>query len=128
MVSTAFLSAFAAAASLLSLSAAQSISEGEPIPTPTVSVTPNAFSEVGCFSNPHPLVDHGSYNFQSIGNCQMVCVMLNKPVMGLAGGTNCSCGDMIPPQTSQVDNGTCSTSCAGFDKQNCKLRAATTAH
>ncbi|KAL8642929.1 MAG: hypothetical protein Q9228_000418 [Teloschistes exilis] len=43
----------------------------------------------GCFSSADDFVDQGSYTYQSPGYCQKKCVDQNKPVMGLAGGSNC---------------------------------------
>lgn len=66
-----------------------------------------------------PLENHGDYTFQSPGNCQLVCIELNKPVFGLSDGENCWCGDLIPPASSQVDNSTCDTNCGGDGKPGC---------
>ncbi|KAF2175044.1 hypothetical protein K469DRAFT_724625 [Zopfia rhizophila CBS 207.26] len=117
MVSTKFASAVAAA-SLLSMAAAES-SSILLIPTPTASVTRNAMDQIGCFSTGVPLEDHGPWTFQTAGNCQPICLGLNKPVMGLVDGTNCWCGDLIPPKDSQVANSSCDTPCAGFDQDFC---------
>ncbi|KAF2658070.1 hypothetical protein K491DRAFT_713843 [Lophiostoma macrostomum CBS 122681] len=89
------------------------------IPTPTVSVVASAFTEIGCFSTAVPLEDHGSYQFQSLGNCQLICTMLDKPVLGLVDGTNCWCGDLIPPEDAQVSNSSCDTPCSGIKTDHC---------
>ncbi|KAF2100122.1 hypothetical protein NA57DRAFT_65882 [Rhizodiscina lignyota] len=96
-----------------------SISEGTQISSGTFTGKMEASTTVGCFATPTPLVDHGSYEFQSSGNCQKVCYELQQPVMGLTSGTNCSCGPLLPPKDSQVDDDKCSTGCAGYDKESC---------
>lgn len=63
--------------------------------------------------------DHGPYTFQTSGNCQPICLGLNKPVMGLVDGSNCWCGDLLPPKDTKVDNSSCNTPCNGFDKEMC---------
>jgi len=73
----------------------------------------------GCYKSGEPLEDHGSYVFQSPGNCQPICVLLQKPVMGLVDGSNCWCGDLLPALSDKVDNGNCDTPCNGYDKVNC---------
>ncbi|KAL8738900.1 MAG: hypothetical protein Q9181_000352 [Wetmoreana brouardii] len=46
----------------------------------------------GCFSSADGFKDQGDYTWQSPGWCQQQCVDSKKPVMGLAGGSNCWCG------------------------------------
>ncbi|KIW02854.1 uncharacterized protein PV09_05908 [Verruconis gallopava] len=89
------------------------------IPTATTTPAMNALTPVGCYSTPEPMVDHGPYLFQSKGNCQPICYELDKAVMGLVNGTNCWCGDLIPPVTTQVDNSSCNTPCSGIDTEMC---------
>lgn len=79
----------------------------------------DALSTVGCFATPTPLVDHGSYIYQSSGNCQKICYQLDMPVMGMTSGTNCSCGELLPPENSKVDDDKCSTGCVGYNKESC---------
>ncbi|KAF2259947.1 hypothetical protein CC78DRAFT_555787 [Lojkania enalia] len=76
-------------------------------------------TDVGCFSDPQPLEDHGSYIYQTGGNCQRICLLLQKPVMGLVDGSNCWCGELIPMKKAQVDNSSCDTPCNGFDQNQC---------
>lgn len=102
-----------------------SVSEGVQIASGSYTGKMEAPSTIGCFATPTPLVDHGSYTFQSSGNCQKVCYQLQQPVMGLTSGTNCSCGSLLPPKDSQVDDSKCNTKCSGYDLDFCKsqLRA-----
>jgi cell wall integrity and stress response component len=108
------LRAAVAAVSLLSLVGAQDI------PTPTASVALNAMTFQGCFSSADPLIDHGPWTYQSRGNCQPICVLLQMPVMALVNGSNCYCGPELPPANSKVDNGECNTPCNGYPPQSCK--------
>ncbi|KAI9685271.1 MAG: hypothetical protein M1822_004644 [Bathelium mastoideum] len=61
----------------------------------------------------------GSYTFQSHGACQSECGAQGKPVMGLTSGTDCFCGNQLPPADTKVDDGDCSTSCAGYPPDKC---------
>lgn len=65
------------------------------------------------------MVDHGPYTFQSKGNCQPICVLLQQPVMGLVNGTDCWCGPMAPPIETKVDTSQCNTPCAGINTEYC---------
>ncbi|KAF2237435.1 hypothetical protein EV356DRAFT_511559 [Viridothelium virens] len=73
----------------------------------------------GCFSSSYPLQNQGSYTFQSSGACQNECVAQGKPVMGLTSGTNCFCGDQLPPVDTKVADTDCNTPCAGYNKEFC---------
>ncbi|KAF2200626.1 hypothetical protein GQ43DRAFT_65719 [Delitschia confertaspora ATCC 74209] len=121
MISTRLLSA-AIAASLISLVAAADSSSSSIllIPSPTTQVPLAAQTTVGCFATSVPLEDHGPYQFQSEGNCQGICVGLGMPVMGLVDGTNCWCGEYLPPADSEVDmKENCDTPCQGIDTHMC---------
>ena len=120
MVSFRFASALAAASIVAMASAeAGSLSIMFLITTPTVTKPASAMTSIGCFETGLPLENHGSYNFQSPGNCQLVCLQLDKDVMGLSDGENCWCGDEIPAKEWQVKNDTCSTTCNGDDTSGC---------
>ncbi|RMZ70230.1 wsc domain-containing [Pyrenophora seminiperda CCB06] len=95
-----------------------------PITTPTVTVPANAMTSIGCFATGTPLENHGPYNFQSPGNCQLVCLQLGKDVMGLSDGVDCWCGDEIPASQWQTKNETCGTTCAGDDTSGCGGKGA----
>ncbi|KAI9697868.1 MAG: hypothetical protein M1820_007655 [Bogoriella megaspora] len=86
-------------------------------PTPVAGLRALKFQ--GCFSSGYPLEDQGSYTFQSSGACQNECGALKKPVMGLTSGTDCFCGDQLPPLDSKLDDDECNTPCAGFNKEFC---------
>jgi cell wall integrity and stress response component len=122
MFSTTLKAALAASCVLLqvvSANPAPSPTVASQTGTPTYSGPRNALSTVGCFSTPEPMTDQGSYIFQSDGNCQAVCLGLGNSVMGLVNGTNCWCGNLLPPLNSVADNSSCSTPCSGTDVRMC---------
>ena len=86
-------------------------SDGLSLKTPTYA---------GCFSNSGSLVDQGFNNFQALGWCQPWCVRQNKPVVGFSNGTNCWCGDKLPPASDKVSDDECGIPCNGYDKDKCK--------
>jgi cell wall integrity and stress response component len=97
-----------------------SLEKRQMIPTPTASPTGlRALTALGCYSTPEPMIDHGPWTFQSKGNCQPICWLLEMPVMGLVNGTNCWCGALVPPEETKVDDNLCNTPCAGIDSEMC---------
>ncbi|KAI8939643.1 hypothetical protein NX059_003402 [Plenodomus lindquistii] len=120
-----------AAASLLLTAAAQDDSAPtptstvikNPITTPTKTLPASAMTSIGCFETATPLENHGPYEFQTPGNCQLVCIEQGKNVMALSDGENCWCGDQIPAEEWQTDNSTCTTPCRG-DKENSECGGA----
>ncbi|KAF1988237.1 hypothetical protein K402DRAFT_402931 [Aulographum hederae CBS 113979] len=96
-----------------------SFTSAQLIPSPTFDGPMNAQSTIGCFSTPTPLIDHGFSQFQTPGLCQRICYQLQKPVMGLTSGTNCSCGDLLPPKDTKVESSKCNTPCNGYDQTDC---------
>ena len=122
MVLIRFASALVAASMLLTAVVADdtpSTTIKNPITTPTVTKPASALVDVGCFETGLPLENHGPYNFQSPGNCQLVCLQEGKNVMGLSDGENCWCGDKIPAKSWQISNSTCDTTCAGDRTVRC---------
>lgn len=124
MVLTRFVSALAAASLLLNAAAQDTPSTTikDPITTPTVTLPASALVEIGCFATGTPLENHGAYQFQSPGNCQLVCLSLGKNVMGLSDGENCWCGDLKPAKQWQVSNDTCDTTCGGDKRVRCMFK------
>lgn len=84
----------------------------------------SAMTYQGCYSSSAGLTDQGSYQYQTTGWCQPICVKQNNSVLGLSGGSNCWCGDAIPPASSKVSDSQCNSPCNGFGQQNCEYRAA----
>ena len=76
--------------------------------------------EKGCFSSPDGFLEQGSYTWQSHLHCQEQCVKLNKPVMALGRGSDCSCGDLLPVESSKLSDSLCSKDCQGFPDEKCK--------
>jgi len=90
------------------------------ITTPSATVVgAREMKDVGCFNTSDPLEDHGYYIGRSVGNCQLVCIWLQKPIMALSDGTNCWCGNLIPAKSSQVSMSQCNTPCMGINTENC---------
>lgn len=121
MVSTTLVSALVAA-SLLSVSSAQTTTEAvQTIASATYTGPLNSMKTMGCYSSYQPLVDYGSYIYQSTGNCQRVCVGLKKQVMALVNGESCYCGDLLPAKDTKVDDTECNTPCNGYNLATCIL-------
>ncbi|KAF1839750.1 hypothetical protein BDW02DRAFT_8586 [Decorospora gaudefroyi] len=123
MVYIRFASALAAASMLLMAAAAEddkpNTTVKDHIETPSVTLPASAMTSIGCFETGTPLENHGDYDFQSPGNCQLICIEQKKNVMGLSDGVNCWCGDEIPAKEWQTGNDTCSTTCSGDDTSLC---------
>jgi cell wall integrity and stress response component len=109
----AFIMKTACLASLLLLAAPTAMSQGAcPVALKTMTV-------IGCFSSGDPLVNQGSYTFQSAGYCQCQCAQINKPVMATTKGSDCYCGDLLPPTSSVASNSSCNSPCDGYGAANC---------
>ncbi|KAK3620123.1 Protein SLG1 [Elasticomyces elasticus] len=78
-----------------------------------------AMTYEGCYSSSTGLTDQGSYMYQTKGYCQPICVKQDQAVLGLSGGSNCWCGDTLPPASSKVDDSSCNTPCNGYGQENC---------
>lgn len=122
MVLIRLVTALAAASMLLTAAADDTPTPTvkKPITTPTVTLPARAQVSIGCFATSTPLESHGDYEFQSPGNCQLVCLQEKKDVFAVSDGRTCWCGDKIPPKSSQVANGTCDTICGGTEKVKCE--------
>ncbi|KAJ5349746.1 hypothetical protein N7541_007473 [Penicillium brevicompactum] len=74
---------------------------------------------VGCFS---AIPDYGaskSWTYQSSGWCLDRCYGQNKAAFALTGGSDCVCGDTIPPDSDKVSSDKCSKSCSGWPEDKC---------
>lgn len=90
--------------------------------TPTATAPINsatAITEEGCYSASNPLVDQGSFLYQSEGYCQTLCVNQSKPVGATTKGSNCFCGDLLPPKSFQASDLSCNSPCNGYGQKNC---------
>jgi cell wall integrity and stress response component len=65
------------------------------------------------------LVDLGPYTYQSAGYCQCQCATINKAVMATYKGSDCYCGDLLPPTDSVASNSSCNSPCQGYDSATC---------
>ena len=100
------------AASLLVLYAANTSAQ-------SCGVALKTMVSMGCFSSAGQLVDQGSYTFQSAGYCQCQCATLDKAVMATSKGSNCYCGDLLPPTNTAASNSSCNTPCNGYGDADC---------
>jgi len=73
----------------------------------------------GCYSSSTGLSDQGSYTYQTPSYCQPICVAKNQAVFGLSQGSNCWCGDELPPASSKVDDSNCNAPCNGYGQDDC---------
>ena len=78
----------------------------------------------GCYSLPagvtyQGFIDQGSYSFQSLGYCQGLCVPQGLPVMALWKGSDCLCGNAMPPNSIQIDDFDCNIPCDGWPQDTC---------
>jgi cell wall integrity and stress response component len=85
----------------------------------TCSVALKTMTNIGCFSSGGLLVDQGSYTYQTAGYCQCQCATLNKAVMATYKGSDCYCGDLLPPTDSVASNSSCNSPCQGYDTADC---------
>ncbi|EEA19471.1 hypothetical protein TMatcc_009607 [Talaromyces marneffei ATCC 18224] len=87
-----------------------------------IAATSVSALELGCFTDRSEtlsnFVNNGFYVFQSMGYCQQACDSMGHSYYALKG-TDCWCGDAIPPISDMVDHSNCDISCAGYVKQNC---------
>lgn len=97
-----------------------------PRPTPLATYTPHlearglaTMTYQGCYSASDGLTDQGAYMYQTTGYCQPICVNQNQAVLGLSAGSDCWCGDTLPPASSKVDDSKCDTPCNGFGTVMC---------
>jgi cell wall integrity and stress response component len=105
---------------LLSFASAGDTTDTVLVSTPTATPTGlRALIASGCYSTPVPMIYHGPYIYQSYGNCQQICYGFGNLVMGLGNGTDCWCGDELPPVNAKVDNSSCNTPCAGYGDNTC---------
>lgn len=89
------------------------------IPQVQANLPPSAYTEKGCFKSSEPLEDQGFEPFQTRGLCQGICAKLRKPVFALVDGSNCFCGDLLPPKEDEIDGAECDTPCQGYDLELC---------
>ncbi|KAL9126534.1 MAG: hypothetical protein Q9217_004438 [Psora testacea] len=73
----------------------------------------------GCYSSSTGMTSAGYHEFQSSGYCQKECVKRNMAVMGTTKGTDCWCGNLLPPSDSKTSDSTCDSKCSGYGQDAC---------
>jgi len=108
---------FLAAAVLLGASHAAA----DPIPAPATLASRqyNTLTYEGCFSSSSGLSFNSSYEFNTKGHCQTLCVPANYAVQAITNKTDCWCGNEVPPSSSLVSDSYCNDPCAGYDTEMC---------
>lgn len=105
-------------ASLVTLLATSTHAQSPAAASATVALKP--ITTLGCYASIAPLVEQGSYSFQTSGYCQIQCGNMNKAVMAITAGSTCYCGDDIPAQSNIASsNSSCNTPCDGYGTDIC---------
>ena len=76
-------------------------------------------TKVGCFSSSNGLTSLGYGTYQSSAYCVNQCSSQSKAVAATSKGSDCWCGDKLPPQNSETDDSSCSSKCQGFPGEMC---------
>ena len=92
------------------------------IQTVSATVVAGTVTSAGCFDSSSGLTQADTFNYQSKGHCQELCVKANAVVMAMSNGNECWCGSTLPPKSSVQSDSECSTSCVGYPTDTCKSR------
>ncbi|KAJ6014558.1 hypothetical protein N7540_009149 [Penicillium herquei] len=93
---------------------------GNSIAKPFEFLAPRAtLTLVGCYSSSEGLTNQTSYEFQSSGWCEDRCVGYNAAVFALTAGSDCLCGEELPPTSDKVASSNCNTECDGWPSDMC---------
>lgn len=76
---------------------------------------------VGCYSAVPGYGDTKSWTYQSSGWCLDRCYGESKAAFALTGGSNCICGDTLPPSSDKVSDDKCNKPCSGWPDDMCML-------
>lgn len=72
-------------------------------------------TSMGCYNSVPGFTNHGPATFQTKGYCfDNVCGPIGKSVEATSNGTDCWCGDSLPPASAKVDTSFCNVNCAGY--------------
>ncbi|KAJ5454571.1 uncharacterized protein N7458_005527 [Penicillium daleae] len=82
-------------------------------------LAPRSMTLVGCYSSSEGLSNQTTYTFQSSGWCYDRCTGYNAAVFALTAGSDCLCGDELPPSSAKVAKGKCGTACDGWPQDMC---------
>ncbi|CAG8029212.1 unnamed protein product [Penicillium salamii] len=74
---------------------------------------------VGCYSSIPGYGASKSWTYQSSGWCLDRCYGQSKAAFALTGGSDCVCGDTLPPDSDKVSTDKCSKSCSGWPEDKC---------
>ncbi|CAG7919778.1 unnamed protein product [Penicillium olsonii] len=74
---------------------------------------------VGCYSAIPGYGASKSWTYQSSGWCLDRCYGQSKAAFALTGGSDCVCGDTLPPDSDKVSTDKCSKSCSGWPEDKC---------
>lgn len=80
----------------------------------------------GCYSSTAGMTDKGKYTFQSSGYCQQQCQKDGSKVFALWKGSNCLCGDKLPPESDKVSKDKCDVTCDGWPQDMCRFSCSFT--
>ncbi|KAH8701881.1 hypothetical protein BGW36DRAFT_289718 [Talaromyces proteolyticus] len=87
-----------------------------------VNADPGPITKVDCYSQVPNFKNNGTFQWQSNGHCQGVCVDMGSPVMALTGGNTCLCGDELPPNATKTSG--CDLTCNGYPPDGCGGKSA----
>jgi cell wall integrity and stress response component len=76
---------------------------------------------MGCYKSSVGLKFNNTDQFQTSGACQKVCVPDGKDVLATTGGSDCWCGDYMPPKSAKVADSNCDQICNGYKPEMCML-------
>lgn len=74
---------------------------------------------VGCYSSSKGLSNRTTYTFQSSGWCFDRCSGYKSAVFALTAGSDCLCGDELPPSSDKVASSKCNVACDGWPQDMC---------
>lgn len=75
---------------------------------------------MGCYNSSKGLTFDDTYPYQSSGYCHDQCATGQlKAVMGMISGSDCWCGDSMPPLSTKVSDSYCNVPCNGWQADNC---------
>lgn len=79
----------------------------------------NAMTLEGCFHSNQGLKFNATWTWQTSGWCQPKCVGMNQAVLATTNGSDCWCGNVLPPASSKVADSFCNKNCTGFGQEMC---------
>lgn len=74
---------------------------------------------VACYSSKEGFGPAQQYTFQSTGWCFDKCSGSGSGAFALTGGSQCLCGNQLPPDSAKVPDSKCSTPCDGWPQAMC---------